>query len=108
MTRQKEAPRAVRLLFMALGWPWPSSGRFKSDSKPRCNGRKAANGACILFLAVMAGTLALSGCPTTERGRAREDAQVLALSNGVATAPGKGLSPVASNVLSSLFSSLEL
>ena len=42
---------------------------FKSASKARCTERKAANGVSILFLAVMAGTLALSGCPTTERGR---------------------------------------
>jgi len=42
---------------------------FKSASKARCTEPKAANSVSMLLLPVTAGTLALSGCPATERGR---------------------------------------
>ena len=44
---------------------------FKSAWKGPSTERKVATGAWILLLAVMAGTLALSGCAPTERDRAR-------------------------------------
>ena len=57
---------------------------FKSAWNALFNERKVAVGVCILLLDVMAGTCVLSGCASAGRGRVRDDALILAHSNGVA------------------------